>query len=123
MQREYLCDNPVACQLGAAINDRARGFCIAFRYDLDHAALLDGRIARDAQRGEQDLVGDILAHRGLRDDVHGAGDARVDDECLAGVSADGLHDRRNVRIHETHRDGILGSRRLNKSNHKQCGDG
>ena len=124
LQHEHLRDDSVARNLGTAIDHATRCLGVDFRHDLDNAAFLDRRVAMHPQRRNQDLVGDVLAHRRRGNDVHGARYARIDDEGFAGVSADGFDHRRDIGVDETECDAFLGrGRRLDNHECSACGEG
>ena len=60
-----------------------------------------------SQCGKENLVGKILGDGRLRNDIHVARHARVDDEIFTGVAADHFDHRRDVGVDEIEHHRIL----------------
>ena len=96
-QHEYLGDHLIALVLVRAFDQRrVVELGVSLGNDLDHAGPFNGGEALQAQRGQQNRVDQVLGYRIGRDDIDRAGDARIEDEILAGDQADTFHHRLNI---------------------------
>ena len=107
LQHEDLGNDAVARDGRGAVDNGTRGLGIRLRNNFDHPAFLDCRIAVHPQHGKQGLIGNILGDGRLGNNAHIAGNARVDDEILAGVFADRLQHFADIDIDEVERDHVL----------------
>ena len=106
-QREDLGHQAVAtcapCALAVAHHRDAVQLGVGLGHQLGHARLLDRRVALQAQRREQDLVGQLGRHRGVGDEVDLALDARVDEEVAPRDAPDCLDHRVDLGVLEVER--------------------
>ncbi len=98
---------------------------IRLRHDLEEAIGRNHRISPQAQRGNQQAIRVFLVDRFFGDQVDGALDARIDDEGLVGVMADGLDHRFDIGADKIERrldgSGVLGiSQRHGAERAYQC---
>ncbi len=111
-QRINLSDDLVATGSGGrGSNGGGALLGIGFRQNAHHPVALHGAEALQAQRRQQDLVGQLLGHRTGGHDVDIALDAGIENEILAADHAHGLHHRLDVGIDKIQGDLIVLPRR------------